>query len=106
MQELDTRKKLAKATQCDSKVDFKDLEKMAEIGLVIATQIESSLYVEMGEDITKEYGKKFRDLLTALKNDENTELREGLLLGKILPEEFVKYERDQLMPKSLMELRE
>ena len=60
----------------------------------------------MGEDISKEYGKKFRDLLTALKNDENTELREGLLLGKIQPEEFVKYERDQLIPKSLMQLRE
>ena len=67
---------------------------MCELSLVIAAKIESSLFVEMGDDITKEYGKKFRDLLTALKNDENTELREGLLLGKILPEEFVRYERE------------
>ena len=56
-------------------IDFNDLEKMSELSLVLATKIESSLFVEMGEDISREYGKRFRDLLTALKNDENTELR-------------------------------
>ena len=91
---MDVRKKLAEVTQSDDQIEFKNFEKMAELSLVIASKIESSLFVEMGDDITKEYGKRFRDLLTALKNDENTELREGLLLGKILPEEFVRYERE------------
>ena len=74
--------------------------------MVLATKIESSLFIEMKEDISREYGKRFRDLLTALKNDENTELRLNLLVGKIQPEDFVRFERDQLIPKSLMQLRE
>ena len=51
----------------------------------MASKIESSLYVEFNEEITKEYGKRFRDLLTGLKNDENHELRRNLLLGNIKP---------------------
>ena len=48
----------------------------------LASQIESALFIKMDEQISRDYGKKFRDLLTALKNDDNTELREGLLTAK------------------------
>ena len=87
-------------------LNFSDLEKMAEVSLYLATKIESALYVELKEEISKDYGKKFRDLLTALKNDENTELREGLVTGRISPADFVKFERNQLIPKSLILQRE
>ena len=56
----------------------------------------------MDEQISRDYGKKFRDLLTALKNDDNTELREGLLTGEITPASFVEFGREKLIPKRLM----
>lgn len=56
----------------------------------------------MDEQISRDYGKKFRDLLTALKNDDNTELREGLLTGEITPTFFVDFGREKLIPKRLM----
>lgn len=62
--------------------------------MYLATKIESALFVAMEEKISKEYGKKFRDLIAALKNDEHKELREGLVTGNIPSNEFVKYERD------------
>ena len=55
----------------------------------LATKIESSLFVEFKDEITKDYGKRFRDLLVGLKNDENNQLRKELITGKIRPEEFV-----------------
>jgi predicted transcriptional regulator YdeE len=87
-------------------LNFSQLDKMADASLYLSTKIESALFVEMNEEISKDYGKKFRDLLAALKNDENTELREGLVTGKIKPADFVKFERNQLIPKSLILQRE
>ena len=79
---------------------------MAQRSLVVATKIESCLFCDLNEEINKEYGKKFRDLLVGLKNDQNTELRRGLILGSIKPADFVRYEKDQLIPKSLILMRE
>ena len=56
---------------------------MSDIAQEFAGKLESSLFVENEEQISKEYGKKFRDLLTGLKNDENYKLRSGILLGEI-----------------------
>ena len=79
---------------------------MKDISFNLATKIESRLYAEMNDEINKEYGKKFRDLLTGLKNDENIQLRTGLLSGNTKPEDFVSFDRVQLLPKSLIEMRE
>lgn len=88
------------------KCDFKNLEEMAKQSLTLATKIESCLFIEMTEEISKAYGGKFRDLLTSLKNDENTHLRLGLLCGDIMPQDFVRYTKEKLIPKSLIEMRE
>ena len=44
---------------------------MAEVSLIMAKKIESALYVYTDNEINREYGKRFRDLLSSLKNDEN-----------------------------------
>lgn len=75
-------------------LDYSDLEEMSARSLAIATKIESCLFCDSGEEISKEYGKKFRDLLVGLKNDENVDLRRGLILGTIKPADFVRYEKD------------
>ena len=74
--------------------EFSDLEKMSDLSLILATKIESCLFVEMNDEISKAYGTKFRDLLAALKNDENTHLRVGLLIGDIKPADFVRYTKE------------
>ena len=79
---------------------------MAQRSLTVATKIESCLFCDQNEEISKDYGKKFRDLLVGLKNDQNTELRRGLILGSIKPADFVRYEKDLLIPKSLILMRE
>ena len=56
----------------------------------------------MKEEISRDYGKKFRDLLAALKNDDNTDLREGILSGSITPADFVEFGREKLISKRLM----
>lgn len=58
---------------------------MAEVSLEIATKIESALYVSNGEEISREYGKRFRDLQSAMRNEENVKLRLNLLTGDTLP---------------------
>lgn len=87
-------------------LDYTDLEEMAVRSLAIATKIESCLFCDSNEEISKEYGKRFRDLLVGLKNDENVELRRGMILGSIKPADFVRYEKDKLIPKSLVMMRE
>lgn len=80
----DLRNKMLRNLEIDN-CDFNDLERMSAHSLTLATKIESCLFIEMKEEISKAYGGKFRDLLASLKNDENTHLRLGLLTGEIKP---------------------
>lgn len=82
--------------------NFKNLDEMAKGCIELASQIESALFVKMKEEISRDYGKKFRDLLAALKNDDNSNLREGLLTGSVTPADFVEFGREKLIPKRLM----
>ena len=75
---------------------------MASACTNLASQIEASLFDKMKEEISSDYGKKFRDLLTALKNDQNVELREGLLTGSITSNDFVEFGREKLIPKKFL----
>jgi len=40
--------------------------------LGFATKLESTLFVTNDEEISKEYGKRYRDLFTGLKSHENS----------------------------------
>ena len=71
--------------------DFLELENMAKVGDKIAKKIEEALYAATQEEINREYGKRFRDLQSALKNEENVRMRLGVLTGDTAPEEFVKF---------------
>ena len=86
--------------------DFNNFESMSDVALHLGTKIESALFVDNKEEITKEYSRKFRDLLVGLKNDLNTELRLHLLTGKVTPTVFVKFEKDELLPKAVLARRE
>lgn len=99
------KSKMFRNLEIDS-YDFQNLERMSQLGLTLATKIESCLFIEMKEEISKAYGGKFRDLLASLKNDENTHLRLGLLNGDIKPQDFVRYSKEKLIPRSLIEMRE
>lgn len=79
---------------------------MTKLSDNLASQIESELFANQGDSITKDYGKKFRDLTTGLRHELNKHIRQELLHGELQPVDFVKYDRTQLMPKQLVEKRE
>jgi hypothetical protein len=56
-----------------------------------------------GKEITREYGRKFRQLQTSLRNDQNAELRSQLLKESINAIELTQMTPDQLAPKSKQE---
>ena len=88
------------------KLDFKDLDKMAERSNRVATKIESCLFCKCNEIITKDYTKIFRDLLVGLKNDENTQIRRALIVGDMTAADFVSIDKTKLIPESLKLMRE
>jgi len=45
------------------------------MSIEFAELIETELYSRMDEEISKQYCKKFRDLLTGLKHDNNQDIR-------------------------------
>lgn len=86
--------------------DFQNVHKLAH---QLATAVECALFNKLcpnDSGISKEYGKRFRDLLVGLKNDENQDLRFQLLTGAAKPQDFIDFDKDQLAPRSLIEQRE
>lgn len=56
--------------------DFKHMNLMKELSINLATKIECYLYGQQGNEITKDYGKKYRDLTTGLRHELNVNLRQ------------------------------
>jgi hypothetical protein len=74
--------------------DLTNFKTNADAALILATKIESSLKTltcKEDDEISKEYTRKFRDLLVGLKNDKNRELRLNLVTGEILPSDFAQF---------------
>ena len=80
----------------------------------MATKIESIMWVLNDEQTvrppltlqSKEYSSKYRQLQTALRNDDNYELRLKVLTGEIDPMKLPEMTQEQLAPKSLQERME
>jgi len=51
------------------------------------------MYIFFENTISRDYGRKFRQLQTSLRNDDNTELR-----SMVLKEKIVAFEVTQLTP--------
>lgn len=65
--------------------------------------IESGMWAFFEKALNKEYGRKFRQLQTSLRNDENFELRLQLLSGQIDPLKVHELTNEQLVPPSRKE---
>lgn len=68
--------------------DIGSFDYFKTIGVVCyayATKLEAHLYGRT-EGVNQEYGKRFRELNTGLKHEQNSELRSGLLKGDKSPE--------------------
>ena len=52
-----------------------DWEEAYTFCLKIGTEIESGMWVNYNNEISREYGRKFRQLQASLRNDENDVLR-------------------------------
>jgi len=55
------------------------LEKAFTLCHSLGTNIESGMWVFFENEISKDYGRKFRQLQTSLRNEENYELRLQIL---------------------------
>ena len=62
-----------------------DWEEAYRFCLKIGTEIESGMWVNFNNEISRDYGRKFRQLQASLRNDENEILRQQLLNGEIEP---------------------
>lgn len=51
--------------------------------LIMASKIESGMWIYFDQEISKGYGRKFRQLQTSFRNDGNAELRLRLLMGEV-----------------------
>ncbi|CDW83551.1 transcription elongation factor s- [Stylonychia lemnae] len=80
-----------------------DQDQIYDFCTKIATKIESGMWVCFEESVSKDYSSKYRQLYTALKNDENFELRFQILSGDIDPVKVTELSSQQLAPKSLQE---
>jgi hypothetical protein len=88
--------------------ELQDYEQLYKVAKELGHKTECALFAVFSKDevIDREYGKRFRDLLVGLKNDENQELRSNLVTGKVKPNEFVDFDKDKLCPQSLIDKRE
>jgi hypothetical protein len=57
------------------------IEKLFEFCHNIATGIESGMFVKYEYSISKDYSTKYRKVQTALRNDENYDLRIAIITG-------------------------
>eukprot|EP00347_Sterkiella_histriomuscorum_P015578 403356500 len=72
----------------------------------LALNIESHMWVLYDESISKEYSSKYRQLHTALRNDENYELRLKILMGEIEPSQVPDLSVNDLASKIQQEKKE
>ena len=75
-------------------LDVTNLATVAEQCVNFSTKIEAHLYGMTEEECSPEYGRRFRELNQGLKHTKNDWLRRQLLLGEIMPEDFVKFDRN------------
>jgi hypothetical protein len=80
--------------------DYLRLEKAFEYCQGLAMNIESGMWAFFEKSLNKEYGRKFRQLQTSLRNDENFELRLQLLSAQIDPLKVHELTNEQLLPPS------
>ena len=58
------------------------------------------MWVFFKHEISREYGRKFRQLQASLRNEDNSTLRFQLLTGEIEPISMVSLSADDLAPKA------
>ena len=66
----------------------------------LGTEIESGMWVFFKHEISREYGRKFRQLQASLRNEDNSTLRFQLLTSEIEPISMVSLSADDLAPKA------
>lgn len=81
-----------------------DIEKLFEYALKVATGIESGMFIKFDHNIGKEYSAKYRKLSSALRNDENYDLRLAVLTGQLEAVKLFELSDHQLAPKRIQEL--
>ena len=64
------------------------------------------MWVNFNNEISRDYGRKFRQLQASLRNDENDILRQQLLNGEIEPVSVTSLTQEHLAPKSRQEQNE
>ena len=64
------------------------------------------MWVSFKNEVSREYGRKFRQLQASIRNDENDGLRHQLLIGKIEPVAITTLTPEQLAPKRRQEENE
>ena len=77
-----------------------DWEAAYNFCLKLGTDIESGMWVQFKNEISREYGRKFRQLQASLRNDDNITLRFRLLKGEIEPISVTSLSADDLVPKA------
>lgn len=82
------------------------LEKAFTLCHSLGTNIESGMWVFFENEISKDYGRKFRQLQTSLRNEENYELRLQILNREMDALTLTKLSNEQLVPRSRKEKME
>jgi len=71
----------------------------------ISVAIETAMWLQNGEQPSKNYKKKFQTLYYNILDNRNTELRFSILNGDVTPSELVKMSSEELAPTSLKSRR-
>jgi hypothetical protein len=79
------------------------LEKAFDLCKALGTNIESGMWVFFENQISKEYGRKFRQLQTSLRNEDNYELRLCILNREMDALTITKLSNDEFVPKGRKE---
>ena len=69
----------------------------------LSLKIESGMYVSFDSEVSREYSRKFRSLLTSLRHEDNHDLRMKILRGQIEPMSVSQLRSDQLAPRARQE---
>ena len=86
-------------------LNLNDFDQIFDCSKKVATKIESCLFEKhcaKDDKISAIYGKRYRDLLVGLKNQENELLRLSLITGGVKAHEFIEFDKDKLAPRSLL----